>query len=553
MDFINNINLMHKNWTPSNTWEDDLCKNELRDKLLIKKYPPSKQEQNTAKQYGKTVINVIDKLDQESINKSADAMIALSTIFSLPALISPLIGGLGGALISKTNKTLKNQTKLSAFNGAMIGSAVYFIFSDFIKSQLEKTTTRIARFQSRNNETNDLSQFVIQSQKNSSLHLHDGNNTAKLNIKKTYKEAFHTLNEMKNDYNKYKEWRKDFREKEQVAKNNLKNINFTDEELQKAQKDRNKIINTVYKLELASNNEEINFQYALSLLQYAAKMSGAALATLICFLIPKGASAKTTKPSFIEKISKYSIPVIVPIFSLILGAASVKYQKDSAKLGRYEKKKELINDENNFITFSDKARDDLNANPVLNKKANSISKIIEDLRSIKTMPRRLKTMYSDTNSQTKVTKENFTQEQLEDAKLLQKQLFYSYEKIDEKSEGFSDDIDAVLHSTKMGLGTAINVAFNIYAINLLTKKLKNFNGQKMPGFFEGLKLMKHLSGKDMLSIFVLPYIIKSTICIIIDTLSAQCRKKANKVGIMTAIKDLEDEKVYTKQYLENVI
>ena len=65
--------------------------------------------------------------------------------------------------------------------------------------------------------------------------------------------------------------------------------------------------------------------------------------------------------------------------------------------------------------------------------------------------------------------------------------------------------------------------------------------------------MKHLSGKDMLSIFVLPYIIKSTICIIIDTLSAQCRKKANKVGIMTAIKDLEDEKVYTKQYLENVI
>ena len=553
MDFINNINLMRKNWIPCKTWEDDLRQNELKDKLLIEQFPPSKLEKNTAKQYGKTVINVIDKLDQESIDKSTDAMIALSTIFSLPGLISPFIGALGGALFSKTSKTLKNQTKLTAFNGAMIGSAVYFIIIDFIKSQLEKTTTRIARFQSRNSEANNLSQFVVQSQDDSPIYLHNGNNATNLNIKKTYKEAFQTLNKMKNDYNKYKQWRKEFRAKELNAANSLKNIDFMEEELQKAQKDRNKIINTIYKLELASNNEEINFQYALSLLNYAAKMSGALLATLICFLIPKGTPEKTAKLSLIEKVSKFSIPVIIPIFSLALVAATVKYQKDSAKLGRYEKKKELINDENSFITFSDNERNELNHIPTLNTKTSSINKIVEDLRSIKTMPNRLKIMYSDNNPKTETKKENFTKEQLEEAQLLQKQLFYSYEKIDEKSEGFSDDIDAVLHSTKMGLGTAINVAFNIYAINLLTKKLKNFNGQKMPGFFEGLKLMKHLNGRDMLSIFVIPYVIKSTICVLIDTFSAQCRKKASRVGVMTAIKDLENEKVYTKQYLENVI
>ena len=553
MDFINNINLMHKNWVPSKTWEDDLRKNEQRDKLLIKKYPPNKQELNSAKHYGKTVINVIDKLDQESIDKSADAMLALSAIFSLPGMISPIIGALGGALFSKTSKNFKNQTKLSAFNGAMIGSAIYFIFSDFVKSQLEKTTTRIARFQSRNNEANDLSLFVVKSNDNSPVHLRNSNSTANLNVKKTYKEAFQTLNEMKKDYKNYKQWRKEFKLREQKSANKLKNIDFTETELQKAQKDRNKIINTIYKLELASNNEEINFQYALSLLNYAAKMTGAALATLICFLVPKGTSQKASKSSFLEKVSKFAIPVVIPTFSLALVGTTVKYQKDSAKLGRYEKKKELINDENSFITFSDNERKELNNEPALNKETNSINKIMEDLRSIKTMPSRLRTMYSDNRSQIDTSKENYTDEQLEEAKLLQKQLFYSYEKIDEKSEGFSDDIDAVLQSTKMGLGTTLNVAFNIYALSLLTKKLKNFNGQKMPGFFEGLKLMKHLSGKDMLSIFVLPYVIKSTICVLIDTFSAQCRKKANRVGIMTAIKDLEDEKVYTKQYLENVI
>lgn len=544
---------MHKNWVPSKTWEDDLRKNEQRDQLLIKKYPPNKQELNSAKHYGKTVINVIDKLDQESIDKSADAMLALSAIFSLPGMISPIIGALGGALFSKTSKNFKNQTKLSAFNGAMIGSAIYFIFSDFVKSQLEKTTTRIARFQSRNNEANDLSQFVVKSNDNSPVHLRNSNSTANLNVKKTYKEAFQTLNEMKKDYKNYKQWRKEFKLREQKSANKLKNIDFTETELQKAQKDRNKIINTIYKLELASNNEEINFQYALSLLNYAAKMTGAALATLICFLVPKGTSPKASKSSFLEKVSKFAIPVVIPIFSLALVATTVKYQKDSAKLGRYEKKKELINDENSFITFSDNERKELNNEPALNKETNSINIIMEDFRSIKTMPNRLKTMYSDNRSQIDTSKENYTDEQLEEAKLLQKQLFYSYEKIDEKSEGFSDDIDAVLQSTKMGLGTTLNVAFNIYALSLLTKKLKNFNGQKMPGFFEGLKLMKHLSGKDMLSIFVLPYVIKSTICVLIDTFSAQCRKKANRVGVMTAIKDLEDEKVYTKQYLENII
>ena len=69
----------------------------------------------------------------------------------------------------------------------------------------------------------------------------------------------------------------------------------------------------------------------------------------------------------------------------------------------------------------------------------------------------------------------------------------------EKSEGFSDDIDAVLQVGKTSIATVANVGFNI------------------------------------------------------DSFSASCRKRANKVGIMTAIKDLNNERVYTKKYLENVM
>ena len=59
---------------------------------------------------------------------------------------------------------MKNQQKLSAFNGAMIGSGIYFIVNQFVNSQLEKEATRVARFQSRKNASNKLSEFVVEKQ-----------------------------------------------------------------------------------------------------------------------------------------------------------------------------------------------------------------------------------------------------------------------------------------------------------------------------------------------------------------------------------------------------
>ena len=88
---------------------------------------------------------------------------------------------------------------------------------------------------------------------------------------------------------------------------------------------------------------------------------------------------------------------------------------------------------------------------------------------------------------------------------------------------------------------------------MLTKKLKGFNNNKMPGFFEGIKLMKHLKRNDMISVFIIPYIIKSCVCVLLDTISSIYRKKANKVGVMTAINELQDEKIFTSDYLNGVL
>ena len=152
-------------------------------------------------------------------------MIAINTIFSLPTLLAPFLGGISGFFIAKNNNVLKNQKKLSAFNGAMIGSGIYFIINQFIRSQLEKETTRIARFQSRKNELNNLSDFVVGKDKDDENLIKNGfiptSNEEKysnLNTAKSYKNAFKTLKEMKEDYKEYSEWKKDFKTKEQATK-----------------------------------------------------------------------------------------------------------------------------------------------------------------------------------------------------------------------------------------------------------------------------------------------------------------------------------------------
>lgn len=563
-DFINNINLTRKNWAPSEAWELNLLKNQEQDKILHQKYPPSEQDKFYAKQYGKVLINNIDKLDQQSINKSTDAMIAIGTLFTIPTILSPIIGGIGGYLISKSNKKLKNQRKLTSFNGAMIGSGIYFIFREYFRAQLEKMTTRIARFQTRNNELKNSSNFIIhtpeQDLQTKSAYDKTPNNEINIakntNILKTYKDAFKTFKEMKKDYKEYTKWKKDFKTKELECLNNINGTNFSNEELSIAQKSRNNIINTLHKLELASNNEEINFQYAIDVVLFITKMFGVALASLLTFAIPKN-SSKTIIPKKLENVLKLTVPLSIPIFALFTTPILTKYQKDSAKLGRYEIKKELLNDENNFITYDDNTRKQIDLDIQTPQKLNIFNKVIQDIKSLKTIPKRLNEMYLDlsltkkdiVNSSTL----NISEKQKQDAELLQKQLFYAFEKIDEKSEGFSDDIDALMHILKYTIGTIVNMGLNIYSFNLLANRLKNYNGNKMPEFFEGIKLMKKLSQKDLMAIFILPYAIKSILCIILDTISAQGRKKANKIGIMTAIKDLENEKVFTKEYLENVI
>jgi len=127
----------------------------------------------------------------------------------------------------------------------------------------------------------------------------------------------------------------------------------------------------------------------------------------------------------------------------------LKLQKNSARAGRYIAKREIERDSNNFIGYSDKDFEtvkDIKAKPkTLGQKF---------VNYITFLPRVLKEYfeyekYNKTQAKynrellDELTKTNVSDEQLKEAKNLQRKLFTTFENVDDKSQEYSESIEAV--------------------------------------------------------------------------------------------------------------
>ena len=102
MGIIKNIQEVRKNWKPYSVWEIEQKKNENRDKIIRKNKPPNTQDLKKAQQYGKTIINAIDIMDRNALDKTEDVSLVIHN-YSTLAMLSSMILGVGlGALIKKS-------------------------------------------------------------------------------------------------------------------------------------------------------------------------------------------------------------------------------------------------------------------------------------------------------------------------------------------------------------------------------------------------------------------------------------------------------------------
>ena len=145
--------------------------------------------------------------------------------------------------------------------------------------------------------------------------------------------------------------------------------------------------------------------------------------------------------------------MIAGIGSIITGTVGaflgLKLQKSAARAGRFTAKQELEKDPKNFVGFTE---DDYNEVKDVKSDKKSKSKIIENITFLPTV---IKQYYAYDKFkknefkqkqllQERLEKQDISDEQLKNAKNLQRKLFNTFEKVDDKSQSYSEATEAAI-------------------------------------------------------------------------------------------------------------
>lgn len=566
MEFFETIQQVQNNWNPYKKWDIEQQKKEKQNEELRKKYPPTAQELKQAEQYGRTIITAINTMDQHSIDKSEDTMVAVRTCMiaaDIPAIA--LSSGMGMLLqhIMKVKKGDKWHDPL-ALIGFTIGVSSIALIKNIWGAQIEKQASRIARYQTRENDLKDSRNFVVYNESQieeakkiakylpevkeskPDITLKDSTNF----FKNTYR-SINTVKELAKDYSNYEEWKERYLKEEDLKKEKFANMNLSPNELKSAERDRDVMLETIKKIETSSLNYLGNMSLAIHLFNIAIFAVGTALGGGIYKLIDIMQKKNILKETAVIKNAMMAAPLLTPIVLLIAFTGPfAKMAKDAARIGRYKAKQDMLNHPENFIVYDEQQRKTITEIKGLKEQNKGfLNRIKEDMNSIK----QLKNDYAEYQNYINTTKKeelklrealkkvNITNQQKVEAVKLQKNAFHSFEKIDEKAQRFTDDTDAAVDTTAIIARSIISTTGKVLSLLFLSEKLVKHNHGKSPEGVEWFKLMKHLTPKEI-GIVSIPMILSPFVSIPITLKGIQIKKDAGKIGVMTAMKDLDDPK-----------
>jgi hypothetical protein len=394
-------------------------------------------------------------------------------------------------ILIKYKKEVKPQTaKARILIGSYLGTVVLSFIGVTAASILSSTrmqvqTARIARYQARENELKDPKNFVIytpeqiQEAKNIALGMPDIKKPKKLSWFSSVKSLFQ-------DRKRYKEWKNIYDKKNENI--SFENLNLTGEQLKKAKADQDVLFRLIRKVNDTAEDYAESMESTGGFLVTASPLGGAFFGYLISKIPGMTAiSEKITRSFFSNSISKGIIKTVIKKFdkkiskdelakevstmaeyftqfskkgafifisgigaSLIGIPIALKLQKQATRAGRYSAKQELIQDPKNFISYEDEELKQIQDKKAPAKKQGLLHRIRED---IKFLPKAIK-FNKEYNQHKKIMdKEQLKMRgalnqvelqpgQLENAKDLQRKVFHTFDKVDEMSQKYSENVEA---------------------------------------------------------------------------------------------------------------
>lgn len=506
---------------------------ESKRQEYLRRHPESIDQNDI--QRGKVLIRAIDVMDEYSQKRAEDMEVATETAVGY-GLDAAIFGGAAAGAVIGNLKPVKNflmkhfgkdkYTKyigkgLPLGIGALAGMIAAFPMYAWA-AKAEVAASRRGRFEAMRKDLKNPKGFAVLTEAQIKEAEQKAQNIVIDNGKKSpfsISNGFKTLKEMATDSKEYRAHKKQF-DLELLEAEKHMNDEMTPEEILKAKKDQQLLTKLVEKIDIASQDYAENAELATQTLVAGTLAFG----TLFNLLLSKALKAMKIKSE--GKITAIA-QIVAAIIPVILSIASAQIQKQASRVGRFKIKQDLLNNPSKLVYVADENIADLkDVNVIQDRKEGLFKFLAHAWENNKEYNNYQKTTAKQEEKFYKAIETlELTPEQMKDAQTLQRNTFKTFNKVDEKSQKYSESIEALGQAIALPISLLFTGIGLVIGTKYLTRGVKSNSKLEMASNFS-----KYLTA---ILLSILP-------SIGINAIITKEQKKASRIADMLAINEMSD-------------
>ena len=503
--FFNSINEVRKNYSKYDNWEQAQADERAKKEYLATTLDIPKDKLELTKSRAETVIRASEIMDARSEDNCQNmemftglisAFPPLALVLSQPYLIryadskinakaNKSIAKLKGELLNTSlsedilkakaeelkklsQKVAQNSKKILEYGqyGMLAALFATTIGTILWGNSKQKEASRIGRFQAKQDELQDIKNFVIYTPEQIEQAQEIANTIPDEKERNSILKMLRELKDIARDQKAYRKW---LAEKDETEIEKLKSVDLSpnSEKYIKAKENQELIVDAVKEINIKAEEYSENVENSYDTL--------GTLSWLIA--IPAGMGInKLLKMAKANKKISTVIATAVPILtSLGIQMAGTFEEKNAARVGRFKARQDLLKNPARLMAYSDeemKMAEDVKAEPqkrsFLKKLGGSFAFLAGYIKD--------KSEYNEYKEKSQKQNEKLnkalqqvevSEEQITKAKSLQKNVFRAFDEIDEMSQRYSEDTEAATEIAKQ-VGTNLWTLGSIVGASLFT-------------------------------------------------------------------------------------
>ncbi len=556
VEILNNSLEYRKNKPKYTEWQAKREENLAKKELYLKENPLTQKEKDLLLQKADVVLNAVDTMDEFSQTKAENTEIATTAATELAIAAVMAIGMGAGALFAKSkggqakiNAFIKKHPKMenfAAFLPSITGSlATLPLVAPIIvwATKNQVFASKIGRYDAVKTQLNSENQFAILNDKQ----IEELNKIAetieidkkeeKNNTPQGLKEAKATIDNITHENIEVQEYLKAQNEQFEKEKENFDKP-LSETETLKAKEAQQLITQVVEEADKASQDYAEDVEFGTNALITSGALIGAAggfivkgIIKLVSKIKNKNIGEKTAKlaSKAVKKTGSAGnkLPWIAGFCGMMLaGIVATKLQKQASRVARFKVIQDFKNNPEKLAYVDEDKLKDIETPEIKkeDKKENLFQFYARLFKENREYNKYLKTN-GNKDKQLKLARNKIelTDKQRADAQQLQQNVIKTFNKIDDKSQTYSESTEALGEIINNYGSTFLSLGGTMLSTALMMKNVSR----------------KTVTGSSMFKAFI-PMIISIVPAIMLDAYITKEQKSSSRIAHMMAIDDLAD-------------